>query len=74
MKRPDTLLAPGRQAKLVGLLTKDPGIVLEEGAQIVAEPNQSVPMTHDRPCHLVLLVGELRSVDLPWAWLPAAGR
>ena len=43
MKRPD-LLAPGRK-QLVGLLTKDPGIVLEEGAQIVADPNQSVPMT-----------------------------
>ncbi len=36
--------APGRK-QLVGLLTTDPNIVLEEGAQIVATPGQSVPMT-----------------------------
>jgi sarcosine oxidase subunit alpha len=29
----------------VGLLTDDPQTVLEEGAQIVADPNQPVPMT-----------------------------
>ncbi|OCW59391.1 sarcosine oxidase subunit alpha [Hoeflea olei] len=43
MKRPD-LVAPGRK-QLVGLLTRDPSVVLEEGAQIVANPNQPVPMT-----------------------------
>lgn len=43
MKRPD-LVAPGRK-QLVGLMTKDPKTVLEEGAQIVADPNQSLPMT-----------------------------
>ena len=43
MMRPD-LLAPGRK-QLVGLRTKDPKTVLEEGAQIVADPNQPVPMT-----------------------------
>ncbi|WP_299869987.1 sarcosine oxidase subunit alpha [uncultured Hoeflea sp.] len=43
MKRPD-LVAPGRK-QLVGLLTRDAKMVLEEGAQIVADPNQSVPMT-----------------------------
>ena len=42
MKRPD-LVAPGRK-QLVGLLTSDPKQVLEEGAQIVADPNQPVPM------------------------------
>jgi sarcosine oxidase subunit alpha len=42
LKRPD-LVAPGRR-QLVGLLTRDPGTVLQEGAQIVADPNQSVPM------------------------------
>ena len=42
MKRPD-LVAPGRK-QLVGLLTEDPKQVLEEGAQIVADPNQPVPM------------------------------
>jgi sarcosine oxidase, subunit alpha len=31
--------------QLVGLLTIDPAIVLEEGAQIVADPTQPVPMT-----------------------------
>ncbi|MFZ1813498.1 MAG: sarcosine oxidase subunit alpha [Rhizobiaceae bacterium] len=40
--RPD-LVAPGRR-QLVGLRTKDPLKVLEEGAQIVADPNQPVPM------------------------------
>jgi sarcosine oxidase subunit alpha len=43
MKRPD-LVAEGRK-QLVGLKTKDPKTVLEEGAQIVADPNQPVPMT-----------------------------
>ena len=31
--------------QLVGLLTVDPKTVLEEGAQIVANPNQPIPMT-----------------------------
>ena len=43
MKRPD-LIGPGRK-QLVGLLTRDPEKVLEEGAQIVADPNQPKPMT-----------------------------
>jgi sarcosine oxidase subunit alpha len=43
MKRPD-LVREGRK-QLVGLLTKDPNLVLEEGAQIVADPNQPKPMT-----------------------------
>ena len=43
MKRPD--LVGGGRKQLVGLTTKDPNIVLEEGAQIVADPNQTVPMT-----------------------------
>jgi sarcosine oxidase subunit alpha len=37
------MTASGRK-KLVGLLTVDPGVVLEEGAQIVADPQQPVPM------------------------------
>ena len=44
-----SLARPGRAARdrkqLVGLLTVDPKIVLEEGAQIVAAPNQPIPMT-----------------------------
>jgi sarcosine oxidase subunit alpha len=43
LTRPD-LVAPGRK-QLVGLKTKDPKVVLEEGAQIVADPAQKVPMT-----------------------------
>ncbi len=42
LARPD-LVAKGRK-QLVGLLTDDPGVVLEEGAQIVADPNQPIPM------------------------------
>ena len=42
LTRPD-LVAPGRK-QLVGLKTKDPKTVLEEGAQIVANPNQPIPM------------------------------
>jgi sarcosine oxidase, subunit alpha len=43
LKRPD-LTRPGRK-QLVGLLTRDPKLVLEEGAQIVEDPRQQVPMT-----------------------------
>jgi sarcosine oxidase subunit alpha len=42
MRRPD-LVAPGRK-QLVGLKTKDAKTVLEEGAQIVDNPNQPIPM------------------------------
>ena len=42
LKRPD-LVKEGRK-QLVGLLTKDPKVVLEEGAQIVADPNEPKPM------------------------------
>ena len=41
--RPE-MTGAGRK-QLVGLLTVDPTVVLEEGAQIVADPNQPVPMT-----------------------------
>jgi sarcosine oxidase subunit alpha len=43
LSRPD-IVAPGRK-QLVGLLTDDPHVVLEEGAQIVADPLQPIPMT-----------------------------
>ncbi len=42
LSRPDMLKPDRRQ--LVGLLTADPKAVLEEGAQIVADPRQPVPM------------------------------
>jgi sarcosine oxidase subunit alpha len=38
-------MAASDRKQLVGLLTVDPKIVLEEGAQIVADPNQPIPMT-----------------------------
>ncbi len=41
MQRPD-LVAEGRR-QLVGLRTKNPKVVLEEGAQIVATPGQLIP-------------------------------
>lgn len=40
--RPDMLAADRKQ--LVGLLTSDPNTVLEEGAQIVLDPSQALPM------------------------------
>ena len=43
LKRPD-LVREGRK-QLVGLITRDPKLVLEEGAQVVADPNQPKPMT-----------------------------
>ena len=43
LKRAD-LIGPGRK-QLVALATKEPDTVLEEGAQIVADPNEPVPMT-----------------------------
>ncbi len=43
LARPDMLRADRKQ--LVGLLTDDPNEVLEEGAQIVVDPNQPIPMT-----------------------------
>ena len=43
LARPD-IVAPGRK-QLIGLLTDDPAEVLEEGAQIVADPAQEIPMT-----------------------------
>ncbi len=43
LKRPD-LMRDGRK-QLVGLVTRDAKLVLEEGAQIVADPNQPKPMT-----------------------------
>jgi len=43
LTRPDMLKADRKH--LVGLLTNDPKLVLEEGAQIVADPKQPLPMT-----------------------------
>ncbi|WP_117191907.1 sarcosine oxidase subunit alpha [Rhizobium terrae] len=42
LKRPD-LVREGRK-QLVGLVTRNPNVVLEEGGQIVSDPNQPKPM------------------------------
>jgi sarcosine oxidase subunit alpha len=42
MARPDLVRADRKQ--LVGLLTRDPTVVLEEGAQLVEDPAQPIPM------------------------------
>ncbi|MDF1584835.1 sarcosine oxidase subunit alpha family protein [Marinimicrococcus flavescens] len=42
LARPD-IVAGGRR-QLVGLLTEDAALILEEGAQVVADPDQPVPM------------------------------
>jgi sarcosine oxidase subunit alpha len=42
LARPDMLMPDRKQ--LVGLMTSDPKAVLDEGAQIVADPNAPVPM------------------------------
>jgi sarcosine oxidase subunit alpha len=43
LERPDLRAANRKQ--LVGLLAEDPQLVLEEGAQLVADPGERVPMT-----------------------------
>ena len=43
LTRPDTAREDRKQ--LVGLKPKDPKVVLEEGAQIVLDPEQKIPMT-----------------------------
>ena len=43
LERPDMKRDDRKQ--LVGLLTEDPALVLDEGAQIVADPDEPLPMT-----------------------------
>ncbi len=63
LARPD-LVAPRPQAWLVGLLTDDPRLTLDEGAQVVAYTRRSSRTNADaRPCHIELLECELRSFD-----------
>jgi sarcosine oxidase, subunit alpha len=59
LARPD-LAAPNRR-QLVGLLTEDPNLVLEEGAQLVERPDAAIPCP---------MVGHVTSSYLS----PAAGR
>ena len=59
--RPE-MTGSGRK-QLVGLLTVDPTVVLEEGAQIVADPAEPVPMTMLGHVTLVLLELGARPLD-----------
>ncbi len=59
LSRPDMLKSDRKQ--LVGLLTRDPKVVLEEGAQIVAEPEGAIPRT---------MIGHVTSSY----WSPELGR
>ncbi len=61
MKRPD-LVKEGRK-QLVGLLTKDPQVVLEEGGADRCRSERTEADDHARSCDLVLLVAELRPLD-----------
>ena len=54
--------APDRK-QLVGLLTVNSDIVLEEGAQLVADPQQPVPMTQHRARDVVVLEPRARAFD-----------
>jgi len=54
-------LTCGGRKQFVGLLTSDPNIILEEGAQIVADPDQQIPVD---------MIGHVTSSY----WSPALGR
>ncbi len=60
LARPD-LVAKNRK-QLVGLLTDDPAVVLDEGAQIVADPEPAKADEDARPRHLVILERGTRSL------------
>jgi sarcosine oxidase subunit alpha len=68
LARPD-LVAGGRK-QLIGLLTDEPSLVLDEGAQIVADPGQPIPMDmlgHVTSSYLspnVLIEGRPRSIAM----------
>ena len=61
LARPDMLKTDRK--KLVGLLTVDPKTVLEEGAQIVADPGPAGADEDARPRHVVVLQRHARPLD-----------
>ncbi len=84
LARPD-LVAAGRR-QLVGLLTREPSVVLEEGAQIVEQPKQPVPMrmighvtssymspTLGRSIAMALVAGGTSRIGQS-LWVPMPGR
>jgi sarcosine oxidase subunit alpha len=84
LARPD--LVTGGRKQLVGLLTKDPSTVLEEGAQIVEDPKQPIPMrmlghvtssymspTLGRSIAMALVAGGSQRIGQS-LWVPMPGR
>ena len=61
LTRPDMLAANRKQ--LVGLLTDDPAIVLEEGAQVTESATPADRLVRARPCHLVLSQRDFGPLD-----------
>ena len=61
LARPDMVRAGRKQ--LVGLLTEDPALVLEEGAQVTVGSATADRHARARPCHLGLLERGARPVD-----------
>ncbi len=66
------MVASGRK-QLVGLVTDDPKLVLDGGAQIVDDP-ASDPDADARPRHVELLEPELRPLQSPWPWWRTGAR
>ena len=72
LTRPDMLLANRKQ--LVGLLTENPAIVLEEGAQMTESPNPPIGSVRARPRHLVLHAARRSAVRSRSRWSPPGAR
>ena len=64
--------APERR-QLVGLLTRDPALVLEEGAQVMAQRGAPVPSRPARPRDLVLFQRQRSGARSRWR-LVSGGR
>ena len=61
LSRPDMLRDDRKQ--LVGLLTEDPNVVLEEGAQVTESATPGGRLAGARPCDLVLSQRDARPLD-----------
>ena len=66
LSRPDMLAANRKQ--LVGLLTDDPNVVLEEGAQITRKREPAGRLVRARACHLVLSRAPSSAARSRWRW------
>ena len=72
LARPDVVARRAQAARRPPDAT-DPAEVLDEGAQIVADPRQAVADAHARPRHLELLERDLRALHRPCACWRTAG-